>query len=64
MSRTAKTTAIVLPFPRVPSPTASVFPAPVAPTAGQQPISPAVAIWLDVFTDAIVTMVLREAQHG
>lgn len=64
MPRNTQTTSVVLPFPRVPSPTGSVSPAPAVAAAAQQPVSPAVAIWLDVFTDAIVAMVLREANHG
>jgi hypothetical protein len=47
----------------VPAQPASISPAPAVPAADQEPISPAVAIWLDVFADAIVAMVLREATH-
>ncbi len=64
MRRKEKTPSVVVPCLPVPSPPAPVSPSPAVPSAGQEPISPAIEIWLDVFADAIVAMVLREANHA
>ena len=64
MSRKFKSPSVALSSPRVPAQPASVTPVAVVPAVGPESISPAEAIWLDVFADAIVAMVLREANHG
>lgn len=64
MSRKTTPAAVPLPSPRVPAEPASLTSSSAGPAASQEPLSPAVVIWLDVFTDAIVAMALREVQHG
>ena len=63
MPRNAKIPSATLPCPQVPFPPTPVFPSSAVPSAGQQPVSPAIEIWLDLIADVMVASVLKEATH-